>query len=125
MIALPSVGVDVGVLRERPQRLGHGRPGAKLRGEVGIRRGDAPLIGGANICFVAAWIANFNDEISNDRNFSFGSFNMRTNMVGTSCVWVALYRPTSRRNSSASKFSIRTQVPPSFITVMLKRSGAA
>jgi hypothetical protein len=46
-------------------------------------------------------------------------------MVGTTCVCVILYWPTSRRNSSASKCSIITDVPPSRMTLMLKRKGAA
>ncbi len=50
---------------------------------------------------------------------------MRTNIVGTSCVCVTACACTSLRYSSASKCSITTQVPPSRITVMQKRSGAA
>ncbi len=50
---------------------------------------------------------------------------MRTNMVGTSCDWVILYFSTSLRNSSASKCSMMTEVPPSMIAIMLKRNGAA
>ena len=46
-------------------------------------------------------------------------------MVGTSWLCVTLYWPTSRRNSSASKCSMITEVPPSRMTLMLKRSGAA
>ena len=46
-------------------------------------------------------------------------------MVGTTWVCVALYLPTSLRNSSASKCSMITEVPPSRMTLMLKRSGAA
>ena len=46
-------------------------------------------------------------------------------MVGTTWVWVALYLGTSFRNSSASKCSMITDVPPSRMTLMLKRRGAA
>ena len=73
----------------------------------------------------AAWIAQRSEETSYFRRTSSGSLRKRTNMVGTSWVCVTLYLPMSRRYSSASKFSISTDVPPSFMTVMLKRRGAA
>ena len=73
----------------------------------------------------AAWMAQRNDDTSYLRRTSSGSLRKRTNMVGTSWVWVMRYFGTSRRNSSASKCSMITEVPPSFITVMLKRKGAA
>ena len=66
------------------------------------------------------------DEVAgHDMLYSSGSFSMRTNMVGTSCDWVILYFSTSFKNSSASKCSMMTEVPPSEIAIMLKRRGAA
>ena len=73
----------------------------------------------------AAWIAQRREETSYFRRTSSGSLRKRTNMVGTSCVCVMWNFGTRRRNSSASKCSMITEVPPSFITVMLKRKGAA
>jgi hypothetical protein len=73
----------------------------------------------------AAWMAQRSEDMSCFRRTASGSLRKRTNMVGTSCVWLTLYAGTSRKNSSASNCSMITEVPPSFITVMLKRSGAA
>jgi hypothetical protein len=73
----------------------------------------------------AAWMAHFSDDTSYLSRTWSGSFRKRTNMVGTSWVCVILYLPTSFRNSSASKCSMITEVPPSRMTLMLKRSGAA
>ena len=73
----------------------------------------------------AAWMAQRSEETSYFSRTASGSFRKRTNMVGTSWVCVALYWPTSARNSSASKCSMITEVPPSRMTLMLKRSGAA
>ena len=50
---------------------------------------------------------------------------MRTNMVGTHWLWVIECLSISSSARSASKCSMITEVPPSRITVRLKRSGAA
>ena len=50
---------------------------------------------------------------------------MRTNIVGTTWLWVISYSSTSFRYSSASKFSMATIVAPSMCIDMQKRSGAA
>src|SRR5262245_17594044 len=67
-------------------------------------------------------------DASEDRPYlvrvSLGSFSIRTNIVGTTCVHVTRYRSIMARNSSASKCSMITDVPPRRCIVMLKRSGA-
>ncbi len=45
-------------------------------------------------------------------------------MVGTTCVWVTRWASMRRRNSTGSKCSITTTVPPTRWTAMVKRSGA-
>ena len=70
-------------------------------------------------------MAHRSDDTSCFRRTASGSFRKRTNMVGTSWLCVILCASISRRNSSASKCSMITEVPPSRMTLMLKRSGAA
>ncbi len=50
---------------------------------------------------------------------------MRTNIVGTTCVWVTLWVATAARNASGSNFSITTTVAPLTWLAMQKRRGAA
>ncbi len=73
----------------------------------------------------AAWIAHFSDETSYFARTSGGSLRKRTNIVGTTWVCVIRCFGISDRYSSASKCSMITEVPPSRMTLMLKRSGAA
>jgi hypothetical protein len=73
----------------------------------------------------AAWIAQRSEDTSWRARTSGGSFRIRTNIVGTTCVWVTRWCPISRRKVSASKCSMMTHVPPHRSTPMLKRSGAA
>ena len=51
-----------------------------------------------------------NDDRSAAARTSSGSFNIRLNMVGTTCECVTPYRPTSSRYSAGSKCSITTAV---------------
>src|SRR5207245_4238856 len=72
----------------------------------------------------AAWMHDCSDDTSYFLRTSPGSFSMRTNMVGTTWVWVTLCFSISRRYSSGSKCSMITDVPPMRITPMSTRSGA-
>ena len=49
---------------------------------------------------------------------------MRTNMVGTTWVWVTEWRSTAARNSAASKRSITTAVEPTIWAAIVNRKGA-
>src|SRR5688572_17983151 len=65
------------------------------------------------------------DETSYCVLTSSGSLSMRTNMVGTTWLWVARYCSMYLRYSSASNRSITTTVAPIAIDDMQKRRGAA
>ena len=56
--------------------------------------------------------------------YSSGSFSRRTNIVGTNWAWVTRCSSMSRRQSSGSKRSMTTTVPPMRCTVMDHTSGA-
>ena len=74
---------------------------------------------GAAACSTAA-----SDDTSWASRCWSGSLSIRTNMVGTTWVWVTEKRSTAARNSAASKRSVTTAVHPMLCAAMVKRSGA-
>ena len=84
------------------------------------------------ICFftgmgqgAAAWMTACSEDTSNLVRTPSSSFNRRTNMVGTTCVWVTLWRSMADRNCSGSKCSMTTAVQPMLWAAIVKRNGAA
>src|SRR5690606_23978541 len=65
------------------------------------------------------------DDTSYLTRTSSGSLSIRTNIVGTTWVWVAPNFSIAARYSSASKFGMTTSVPPSDWVATQKRNGAA
>ena len=72
----------------------------------------------------AAWTTTSSDDRSYLARTSSGSLSMRTNIVGTSWLWVTWYCSTSCRYSSGSKRSMTTTVPPERIVRPVAPCGA-
>src|SRR5688572_20191679 len=73
----------------------------------------------------AAWITHRSDDTSAAARTSAGSLSSRTNIVGTTWVWVIRYWATTSRKRWASKCSIITTVVPRVWADIENRNGAA